>query len=98
MTNPIPEVKLVPVPKDPDGKAMKFFMAPEYLGHRHKIGGTPDLLQKKAPVICPYCTEEMDFYAQLDAVSDEHPIGDCGLIYVYYCFDCNCAQAVVSSN
>lgn len=30
----------------------------------------------------------MTFYAQLDSISDEFSLADCGLIFVFVCFDC----------
>ncbi len=39
----------------------------------------------------------MSFYGQLDSVGDDIVIADCGLIYVFFCFGCQCAEAVVQS-
>ena len=39
----------------------------------------------------------MTFYGQLDSVNDEVILGDCGLVYVFVCFDCLTADAFVQS-
>jgi len=39
----------------------------------------------------------MSFYGQLDSVSDEFAIADCGMIYVFFCFGCNESYSVVQS-
>ena len=65
------------------------------VGNRNKIGGTPDWLQKgyDAPA-CPSCRKSMTFYGQLDSVNDDIIIADCGMIYVFFCFDCTQASAI----
>ena len=30
----------------------------------------------------------MTFYGQLDSINDEICLADCGMIYVFVCFDC----------
>jgi hypothetical protein len=39
----------------------------------------------------------MSFYGQLDSINEEFNIADCGLIYVFLCFDCFEAKAIVQS-
>lgn len=39
----------------------------------------------------------MTFYGQLDSVNDEYCIGDVGMVYVYVCFDCLTAEAVIDT-
>jgi hypothetical protein len=39
----------------------------------------------------------MSFYGQLDSIGDDIVIADVGVIYVYLCFDCFTAQAIVDS-
>ncbi len=39
----------------------------------------------------------MTFYGQLDSIGDDIMIADCGLIYIFVCFDDFAAQAVVQS-
>jgi hypothetical protein len=38
-----------------------------------------------------------DLYGQFDSINDEFCIADVGLIYVFYCFDCVEAEAVVDT-
>jgi len=39
----------------------------------------------------------MTFYGQFDSVNDDYSVADAGLIYVYLCFDCFEAAALVDS-
>jgi len=39
----------------------------------------------------------MTFYGQLDSINDEFILADCGLVYVFVCFDCFSAQAFIQS-
>ena len=39
----------------------------------------------------------MSFYGQLDSIGDEYDIADCGMLYVFLCFDCFEATAFVHS-
>jgi len=75
----------------------KFKYAADKIGHRNKIGGTPDWIQVESYPTCTTCNKKMIFYGQLDSVSDEYMIGDCGLIFVFICFECNEAKAIVQS-
>jgi hypothetical protein len=36
----------------------------------------------------------MNFYGQLDSISDEFAIGDVGMIYVFLCFGCFETQSI----
>lgn len=38
-----------------------------------------------------------DLLGQLDSVNDDVVLADCGLVYVFVCFDCFEAAAVVQS-
>lgn len=58
------------------------------MGHRFKIGGTPDGLEQEEIPACPSCQEPMSFYAQLDGIGDDYDLADCGMIYVFCCFGC----------
>jgi hypothetical protein len=58
------------------------------IGKRHKLGGSPDFIQPADWPKCPGCAQDMSFVAQIDSVNDEFCFADCGLIYVFYCFDC----------
>lgn len=37
----------------------------------------------------------MSFYGQLDSHSDDFMIGDCGMAYVFICFDCLETKSVI---
>jgi hypothetical protein len=89
----IPEIELVPNPKSEEGRGVlgHKWAAPE-IGHRHKIGGVPQWLRSEAWPDC--CGSRMTFYAQLDSVGDEIHLADCGLIYVFVCFDCFSTKSV----
>jgi hypothetical protein len=39
----------------------------------------------------------MTYYGQLDSIGDEITLADCGLLYVFVCFDDFTAAAVVQS-
>ena len=83
----------------------------ESQGLRTKLGGTPDWVQGDETPSCPDCKQPMSFVAQIDSIehdSDKNPhsvdalsddqkwmFGDVGMIYVFHCFDCMTAQAVV---
>ena len=90
----IPEIRLRPDPETEEAKAaLGFRWAGEDIGKRHKLGGEPDFVQAAEWPRC--CGNLMTFYGQLDSIGDEIVIADCGLIYVFICFDCYEAKAVV---
>lgn len=101
MTKVLPEFKLVPEPQDEPAKSLTFNeWSPDFVGNRNKIGGIADYIQKMTTPKCKSCGEDMSFYGQLDSLNDcsgEFDIADCGMIYVFFCFDCNDAQAIVQS-
>ena len=74
-----------------------FRWAAEEIGTRHQLGGTPRFLQPLHWPECTHCHSAMSFYGQLDSVSDEFAIADCGMIYVFFCFGCNESYSVVQS-
>ncbi|CAN7721300.1 hypothetical protein LJR290_006098 [Variovorax sp. LjRoot290] len=39
----------------------------------------------------------MTFYAQLDSINDEVVLADCGMIYVFVCFDCFETKSILQS-
>jgi len=39
----------------------------------------------------------MTFYGQLDSVGDAVCLADCGMIYVFVCFDCYETKSVLQS-
>ena len=92
--NAFPEIKLIPRADTAEAKKLlgHEWADPE-IGHRHKLGGTPQWLQAEEWPKC--CGSRMTFYAQLDSVGDEVHLADCGLIYVFVCFDCYHTQSVL---
>lgn len=94
----IPLIRLVPEPADDIAReALGFKYAGDEVGKRHQLGGTPTWIQGEDIPECPFCHQTMTFYGQLDSIGDRHVIGDCGMIYVFFCFDCNHAEAKVQS-
>jgi len=95
----IPPFKLVPQPLNEEARKLHAFKwAPKEVGTRHKLGGKPDSLQVEDTPKCPDCGETMTFYGQFDSINDDYCIADCGMIFVYYCFDCISAKAIVQSD
>jgi len=94
----IPPFKLVPSPLNKEAETVKKFKwAPDEIGTRHQLGGTPNYIQAEEWPLCKSCQNKMSFYAQLDSINDDFQIGDCGMIYVFFCFDCNESASVVQS-
>jgi hypothetical protein len=94
----IPPFKLELIPLNDDARNLqKFEYADPIIGTRHKIGGEPDYLQEKENLNCPDCGKKMTFYAQLDSINDQFCIADCGMIYVFICFDCCETKAIIQS-
>ena len=94
----VPEFKLALVPVTEEARAVGFRgRVAADLGKRHKIGGDPDYMQRSDVPNCPSCGEAMSFYAQLDSVGDGYWIADCGLVYVFLCFDCFESASFVQS-
>ena len=95
----LPLIKLRREPQDEEGRsAIGFRYAGGDIGDRNYIGGTPQWLQGEDTPRCPHCQGKMTFYGQLDSIGDNFAIADCGLIYVFFCFVCNAAEAVVQSS
>lgn len=85
----LPEFRLLASPIDDAGReVVGFKWADPQVGHRHKIGGSPDYQQRREVPKCPSCGTDMTFYAQIDSVGDALILADCGLVYVFVCFDC----------
>ena len=82
----IPEIKLVPMPETDEAKSAVGFQYNSEAGYRHKLGGEPGFIQDEEWPSC--CDNKMTFYAQLDSIGDEFNLADCGMIYVFVCFDC----------
>ncbi len=94
----LPEYHLKAVPMDEDAKkAMGFEWADTSVGRRHKIGGKPSFIQHPAIPHCSSCGEEMTFYGQLDSIGDSLCLADCGIIYVFVCFDCYQTASFIQS-
>ena len=92
----IPEIRLVPQAETDEARSViGFKWAGPDAGHRHRLGGEPDWLQEPEWPMC--CGNRMTFYAQLDSIGDSVVLADCGLIYVFVCFDCFTARAVLQS-
>jgi uncharacterized protein YwqG len=95
--NDIPPFKLVPEPLTEDAKSLPpFKWAGDDIGRRHRLGGKPDFIQQAEVPRCS-CGKEMTFYAQLDSINDDLIIGDCGMVYVFICFDCLETKSILQS-
>jgi hypothetical protein len=97
----LPEFKLTANPTDQAARELQFnsWSDPE-IGTRHKLGGKPDFIQSATWPKCKSCHDDMSFYCQVDSLNDsngEYDIGDCGMIYTFFCFDCNQAESIVQS-
>lgn len=94
----LPEIKLEACPESDEARAiMGFKWADAEVGTRHKIGGAPDFQQDPHVPVCPTCGESMTFYGQLDSVGDRLILADCGLVYVFVCFDCYQTASFIQS-
>lgn len=89
----LPELKFNIV----NSKGKRFKLADSKIGNRSKLGGKPDFIQNNETFICKKCHKKMSFYGQLDSINDEYMIGDSGMIYVFYCFDCGETKAISQS-
>lgn len=84
----IPEIPLVLTPETDEAKAaVGFKYAGEEIGKRSKLGGKPDWIQDEEIPLCN-CKKKMSFYGQLDSIGDQYILADCGMVYVFVCFDC----------
>jgi uncharacterized protein YwqG len=88
----LPEVKLARDSLLDGGKPFQW--ANPEVGFRSKIGGAPDFLQREPIPVCA-CGAQMSFYGQLDSLSDDFMIGDCGMVYVFVCFDCLETRSII---
>ncbi len=94
----IPKFRLISEPADAQARNLApFKWASGDLGKRHQLGGEPTFLQQPEWPLCRVCREAMSFYGQLDSINDEYVLADCGLVYVFVCFDDNEVQAVLQS-
>ena len=93
----IPEIPLQLAPATPEARAViGFKWADPMVGTRSKIGGLPQWTQKPQVPECS-CRKPMTFYGQLDSVGDAICLADCGLIYVFVCFDCFETKSILQS-
>lgn len=84
-------------PETPEAMAaVGFRWAGDEIGKRHRLGGTPNWIQGDETPNCS-CGERMTFYGQLDSIGDQIILGDCGMIYVFVCFDCLKTKSLVQS-
>jgi hypothetical protein len=94
----IPPFRLRPEPLSPAAEALPGFeWAGHDVGERHQLGGDPHWLQGNATPLCRECGERMTFYGQLDSLNDDIVIADCGIVYVFVCFNDYSAAAIVQS-
>jgi hypothetical protein len=94
----IPPFRLVPEPLTDEAASLApFKWASAEVGSRHRLGGQPERSDAVDAPTCPSCREPMTFYGQFDSVNDDYSVADAGLIYVYLCFDCFEAAALVDS-
>ena len=91
----IPEIKLELKPENEEAKReIGFKWAGENIGQRSKLGGKPEWIQETPNCSCG---KPMTFYGQLDSIGDEINLADCGIIYVFVCFDCFESKSIVQS-
>jgi hypothetical protein len=93
--DPIPEIRLVMAPESPQAQRVIGFKWSSGTGLDHKLGGSPVWIQGDETPECSHCGKRMTFYGQLDCIGDEISLGDCGMIYVFYCRNCLVASAVL---
>jgi hypothetical protein len=92
-----PVIKLAMTPDSENAKSILGFKHNKSFFSKHKLGGEPDFIQDEEWPECHSCHQKMSFYGQLDSVGDDMTIADCGMIYVFLCFDCYEAKAIVHS-
>ncbi|HEY8259790.1 MAG TPA: hypothetical protein VIG55_01140 [Methylosinus sp.] len=94
----IPPFKLIPEPLSEEAAALPpFKRAGGEIGKRHRLGGRPDFILSPNTPKCS-CGKEMTFYAQIDSINDEFVLADCGIVFVFVCFDCIETKSVLQSN
>lgn len=93
----IPAIKLIPVPDTAEAKQAVGYESNEEAGTRHRLGGRPEWVQSDETPSCSDCGKIMTFYGQLDSIGDGYDLADCGLIYVFVCFDCFTTVSILQS-
>ena len=94
----IPEIKLIPKPESDEARQAVGYRWNENAGTRNKLGGKPDWIQSDATPECIDCGKPMTFYGQLDSIGDEFDLADCGILYVFVCFDCYTTKSILQSS
>jgi hypothetical protein len=93
----IPEIKLTPTPETAEAREAIGYRWNDEACKRHKLGRQPDWIQQPEAPVCEVCKQPMTFYGQLDSIGDDYDLADCGMIYVFVCFDCFTTQGVLQS-
>jgi hypothetical protein len=94
----IPAFKLIPEPADDEApEPVDCHPGIATINERHRLGGKPKFIEAEEIPVCAF-GNPMTFYAQLDSVSEEFSLADRGMIYVFVCFNCFEAKAVVQSH
>jgi uncharacterized protein YwqG len=94
----IPRIKLkLELTDESDNIQLGFKMAPESVGKRFQLGGEPFWIQDGEEIKCDSCKIEMTFYGQLDSINDDIIIGDCGMVYVFICFNCLESKSIIQT-
>ena len=75
---------------------------PNDIGKRTKLGGIPDWIQDDESPVCKKCGKKLHFIAQIDSVdykgsNNEYMFGDIGMIYVFFCFNCETTGSIFQS-
>lgn len=91
----IPEIKLVPTPETEEAKKAIGYKYNDEAGTRHKLGGKPDFIQDAEWPVC--CGGNMTFYGQLDSIGDNYDLADCGMVYVFVCFNCFSTKSILQA-
>ena len=92
----IPEIKLKIDPQTREAEDVVGFEWNSEVGDRSELGGEPDWEQSEEWPLC--CEKKMTFYGQLDSIGDDVCLADCGMIYVFVCFDCFSVNSVLQSS
>ena len=83
----IPKIPLIPKPESDEARNAIGYKWNDEAGKRHQLGGDPEWIQEENWPTCS-CGKKMTFYGQLDSIGDAYDLADCGLIYVFVCFEC----------
>jgi hypothetical protein len=94
----VPPFRLTLEPLNDEARHLpRFKWASKEIGNRHQLGGEPQFLQSEQWPSCAGGHGKMTFYGQLDSVNDDICIADCGMVYIFMCFDCYQAISIVQS-